>query len=107
MTDAYRVDPEHLRAAARGFVDVADLLQRAEGRVAGVLDAAGPCWGDDESGQQFAAQYVPGATQTRAAFGQYTAALGEVERMLADMAATYTRADEGWASGFRGGAANP
>src|SRR3979409_2527191 len=61
MTGMMRVDTDGLRAADPAFRDLSPSGGTVLTRLAGVLDAAGSCWGNDQTGASFAQSYVPGA----------------------------------------------
>jgi hypothetical protein len=60
-----RVDTDGLRAAEPALRNLSSSVGVVLTRLAGVLDAAGCCWGSDEIGATFAESYVPGARLVR------------------------------------------
>lgn len=58
MADGMKVDPEALRGRSPQFAAAADKLTKAFEDLKQVRDAEGPCWGDDEAGQQFGTEYA-------------------------------------------------
>ena len=65
MTGTMRVDTAGLRAAEPALRYLSTSVGTMLTRLAGVLDAAGCCWGNDQIGASFAESYVPGARLVR------------------------------------------
>ncbi|MGC7093261.1 WXG100 family type VII secretion target [Amycolatopsis lurida] len=64
----FTLDPDAATTAAGKLNIAADQLEDAGKALADALAAEGACWGDDESGQEFAKDYVPGAEGAVKAF---------------------------------------
>ncbi|MFI1463111.1 hypothetical protein [Nocardia carnea] len=62
MNDLY-ADPAALRATGPRFTAVADDVATAAGRLRGVIEAEGECWGTDQLGQAFSKDYKPGEVE--------------------------------------------
>jgi uncharacterized protein YukE len=58
----FEVEPAALRGAAGSFISEADALGDLAVKLDQFLVNLGPCWGADEVGQRFAADYQPAAT---------------------------------------------
>jgi len=101
MPDGFEVQPDRLRSGATGFGGSGDTLSTAGTTLGNALDAQGECWGNDESGQTFAEDYVPGAEQVRAAFTSLAEALQAIRTALDESANSYENTDAGGADGYR------
>ncbi|MDI2128510.1 hypothetical protein [Yinghuangia seranimata] len=58
-TDGFSLHPNDLRVAAGVFATEGAALQHAVTAWQEAVAKAGECWGGDESGKKFAADYVP------------------------------------------------
>jgi hypothetical protein len=65
MSETMWVDPAGLRDAEPGFRYLSSSFSDTLTRLAGVLDAAGCCWGSDQVGARFAENYLPGVQLVR------------------------------------------
>ncbi|GAA4550627.1 WXG100 family type VII secretion target [Amycolatopsis samaneae] len=65
----FTADPEAVKSAAGGLEVAADNLEDAAKELQSALSAQGECWGDDDSGKEFAKDYVPGAQGAVEGFG--------------------------------------
>src|SRR5258705_11464688 len=65
MTDIMRVDTAGLRGAEPAVRYLSWSAASMLARLTGVLDAAGDCWGSDQTGTAFAESYLPGAQLVR------------------------------------------
>jgi WXG100 family type VII secretion target len=101
MPDGFEVQPDRLRAGASGFGGAGDALSTAGTTLGSALDAQGQCWGNDESGQTFAKDYVPNAQQVREAFGSLAQALQAIKTALDESANSYEGTDNSGAAGYR------
>lgn len=81
-------------SAARGLRDAADQLNQAGQTLRSALAAQGPCWGDDESGDEFAKDYVPGAQGATEAFGSLSEALSALYQNIASAMEQYSGTDD-------------
>jgi hypothetical protein len=54
MTDPLQVTPSRLRAVANDLADLSSRMNDVWTTLGGKLDATGPVWGDDSTGDQFA-----------------------------------------------------
>ena len=93
MTDGFEVDPAALARHADEFPALADRATAIHRELAAALDAAGPCWGDDEAGHVFAAGHVAPAGQTMDTLGTLPGQLADVGDGLTSMARAYQRSD--------------
>jgi uncharacterized protein YukE len=80
------MDPDAVRDGATKFGPAADQLTDAGAALQTVVDSLGQCWGTDDSGKQFAKDYVPAAQQAMQAFGQLSQALLTVQQKLSAVA---------------------
>ncbi|MFJ1457236.1 WXG100 family type VII secretion target [Nocardia sp. N2S4-5] len=78
MGESLHVDPGGLRAHGAAFLDAADRAQQIFDRLTDALAEAGPCWGDDEPGKQFAVNYTPDADRTVSGFREVMRALRDL-----------------------------
>lgn len=93
MGESLHVDPEGLRAYGAAFLHAADRAQQIFDRLTDALSEAGPCWGDDEPGKQFAEHYTPDADRTVAGFREVTRALRELGDAVTGASSSYNDAD--------------
>lgn len=87
MTATMRVDSAGLRAAEPSMRELSSSVGATLARLAGVLDAAGRCWGGDDIGTTFARSYLPGAQLVRDALSHLSddvAGMGEAIVAAAD-----------------------
>ncbi|TVT14927.1 WXG100 family type VII secretion target [Amycolatopsis rhizosphaerae] len=89
----FTTDPDAVLSSARGLRDAADQLREAGQALGSALAAQGECWGDDESGKEFAKDYVPGAKGATEAFGSLTEALTSLYENIAAAMEQYSGAD--------------
>ncbi|PWW63481.1 WXG100 family type VII secretion target [Actinokineospora spheciospongiae] len=97
------IQPDVAARAAERFAAAAERLAGVAATLEGALGAAGECWGDDESGQEFAKDYVPGADGTAQGFAAVVEGLRNVHRGLADTARSYRDTEGTNTAGFGGG----
>jgi uncharacterized protein YukE len=64
----YEMDPDAVKTGAGRFGPVADGLADAKSELENALNSIGECWGNDDSGKEFAKDYVPGSKQAVEAF---------------------------------------
>lgn len=93
MGESLRVDPEGLRAHGGAFLDAADRAQQIFDRLTEALSEAGPCWGDDEPGKQFATNYTPDADHAVTGFRDLTRALRELGAAVTGASGKYDDQD--------------
>jgi uncharacterized protein YukE len=87
------MDPDVVRDGATKLGPAADQLTAAGRALQTAVDSLGQCWGTDESGNQFAHEYVPAAQQATQAFGQLAQALLSVQKELSAVADTQQNTD--------------
>ncbi|MCP2163968.1 WXG100 family type VII secretion target [Goodfellowiella coeruleoviolacea] len=100
MTNGYEVDPASLTAESAGFATQGDAVIDVRDRLVNALNAEGPCWGDDDTGQEFAAEYLPGVEQMVRAFTDLASGLVEVRNQLVGMAQQYEQVEQDQQRGF-------
>lgn len=88
------VDPEGLRRSARGFTDGSRELGQTRERLDGRLSAEGNCWGADEAGKHFEADYLTPSRHVLQTFGELTKALAAIKANLDEMADNYETAED-------------
>jgi hypothetical protein len=86
MTGTMRVDTDGLRAAEPALRHLSTSVGTVLTRLAGVLDAAGCCWGNDQIGASFAESYVPGARLVRDALPSLRDDVAQVGRAIVAVA---------------------
>jgi uncharacterized protein YukE len=101
MPDGFTVQPDRIRAGATGVGGAGDALSTAGTTLGGALDAQGQCWGNDESGQSFAKDYVPNSQKVRDAFGSLSEALQAIKKALDESANAYEGVDSTSATGYK------
>lgn len=100
-SDGFTVDPARMRTGATKFDTAADMLEDACARLESGLAAQGECWGGDESGQEFAKDYVPGQQQAVEAFRSLAQALRNVRSNVDANATAHESTDQAGAASFR------
>jgi CRISPR/Cas system type I-B associated protein Csh2 (Cas7 group RAMP superfamily) len=63
MGDSLYVDTSQLERSSSSFQRLGTRMHHIFGQLSTAIDTAGPCWGDDETGRQFAEQYEKPAGQ--------------------------------------------
>jgi uncharacterized protein YukE len=101
MPDGFNVQTDRLRRGADGFGSSGDALAQAGTTLGSALDAQGQCWGNDESGQTFAKDYVPNAQKVRDAIGSLAEALHAIKTALVESANSYENVDTKSRDGYR------
>ncbi|MBO0856184.1 MAG: hypothetical protein J2P18_20735, partial [Nocardia sp.] len=70
-----RVDPAELAALGQQLLALADRAAQLHEKAQSIVHTAGPCWGDDEPGRQFADTYLPDAGAISGKASQFVQAL--------------------------------
>ena len=99
-TGGVRMDPGVVRDSAAKFGPAGDDLNTADTALQQVINSVGQCWGGDESGQQFAKDYVPAAQQAVQAFGQLAQAMRGIQQNLTTVANSTQGTDTSSAQGI-------
>lgn len=94
MAGGFNVQTDRLRRGADGFGSSGDALSQAGTTLGSALDAQGECWGNDESGQTFAEDYVPNSQNVRDAFGSLAEALQAIKTALEESANSYENVED-------------
>jgi uncharacterized protein YukE len=90
-----RINPDGVRAAA-ARIDTAGADFAGHGReLMNKLTGEGPCWGDDESGQNFAKDYVPSADALTKAIYDVSQAIVQIAANLRTQADAAQQTDTG------------
>ena len=71
----FTADPDAVLRAMPGLNTAADGLDDAAKALQSALSAQGNCWGDDDSGKEFAKDYVPGSQGAVEGFANLVQAL--------------------------------
>jgi hypothetical protein len=71
----YTIDVDAVQAGAAKLSIGADQLEEAAKELQNALQAQGDCWGDDDSGKEFAKDYVPGSQGAIEGFANLVAGL--------------------------------
>lgn len=90
----FAIDPEAAASAATELGSAADQLAAAGTALADALAATGACWGDDESGQEFAKDYVPGSEGAVRAFTSLAEGLRGMRESVVAAMTTYRTVDD-------------
>ncbi|MBB4905768.1 WXG100 family type VII secretion target [Actinophytocola algeriensis] len=101
MAGGFNVQTDRLRSGAGGFGESGDALSQAGTTLGSALDGQGECWGNDESGQSFAKDYVPNSQKVRDAFGSLAEALQAIKTALEESANSYENVDDQGATEYR------
>ncbi|WP_158852594.1 WXG100 family type VII secretion target [Saccharothrix deserti] len=99
----FGIDPEAAAGAAAELASAADQLEAARTALADALSASGACWGGDESGQEFAKDYVPGSEGAVRAFTSLVEGLRGMRGSVVDAMATYRAVEDTNADTFTRG----
>jgi hypothetical protein len=94
MTDPLQVTPSRLRAVANDLADLSSRMNDVWSSLEGKLDAAGPVWGDDSTGRQFADGYNPQAEGVRKAGDAQRGFLDEQSENLLAAETTFGKQDQ-------------
>ncbi|WP_328392234.1 hypothetical protein [Nocardia sp. NBC_00416] len=94
-----RVDQEALQASRPAIAKVADRVAAAVNAARTVIDAEGECWGGDEIGQNFAAQYGPGAAEGLTGLDLLSQAVNGVGDGVGAVATDFGNQDQNTAAG--------
>ncbi|WP_235926293.1 WXG100 family type VII secretion target [Actinokineospora pegani] len=97
------IQPDVATRAAARFSAAAEQLAGVASALENALSAVGECWGGDESGQEFAKDYVPGADGTQRGLGAVAEGLRNVHQGLLDTARAYEDTEHTATSSFGGG----
>jgi uncharacterized protein YukE len=99
----FGINPEAATTAAADLGSAADQLEAAGSALANALAAVGACWGGDESGQEFAKDYVPGSEGTVQAFTSVVEGLRGMRGSVVDAMTTYRAVEDAHADAFTRG----
>ncbi len=75
-------DPNEIRSGGTKIGRAGDDLHHAVDTLDAALRAQGDCWGNDEAGQKFAQQYVPGHAEVLNGLRQLSDKLHEINNNL-------------------------
>ncbi|MGH3387965.1 MAG: WXG100 family type VII secretion target [Actinomadura sp.] len=89
------VEPEGLKRSAKGFTEGSRGLTQTQEQLAADLAAEGRCWGADETGEQFEADYLSTSQDVLKAFGELAKGLSAIKAGLDEMAKNYEVAEDG------------
>lgn len=89
------VDPEGLKRSAKGFTEGSRDLTQTHEQLDGKLAAEGKCWGADETGKQFEADYLKPSQDVLKTFGELAKGLSAIKAGLDEMAKNYETAEDG------------
>jgi uncharacterized protein YukE len=90
----YTMDPDAVKDGAGKFGPVADQLDDATTALTNAIHSLGNCWGDDDSGKEFAKDYVPGSQQAVDAFGSLAESIRGMQKNITDGAAAHQNTNE-------------
>ncbi|WP_051771692.1 WXG100 family type VII secretion target [Saccharothrix sp. NRRL B-16314] len=96
----FDVNVAGLRQGAGRFGAAGDALDGVMQALDSALKAEGQCWGGDESGQAFAAEYVRNSEATLNAFKELAQALDGIRTGVEASADAYEGSDQGNATGI-------
>jgi uncharacterized protein YukE len=99
----FTADPESVMTGATGLKIAADQLEDAGKELQAALAAQGECWGTDDSGKEFAKDYVPGAQGAADAFGSLVEGLRGLYKNVETAMTTITAAEDQAANTFTKG----
>ncbi|GAB2712867.1 WXG100 family type VII secretion target [Nocardia thraciensis] len=98
MSDEIRVDPDTLRHDSARMAELGDRVGRTHAGLRDCLAAAEGCWGDDDLGTAFAANFEPHAHQLLANLRAMEESLRDTARQVANAAGDFEAQDIGGAS---------
>jgi hypothetical protein len=90
----FTAKPDAVLRASSGLTTAADGLDSALKALQGALDAQGACWGDDDSGKEFAKDYVPGSQGAVEGFANLVQGLRGLQQNIAKSMKALSGADE-------------
>ncbi|GGP65484.1 WXG100 family type VII secretion target [Saccharothrix coeruleofusca] len=96
----FSIEPDVAEDSAARLGSAADQLEAARRALVDALAACGACWGGDESGQEFAKDYVPGADGAVEAFGSLVEGLRGMRGSVVDAMTTYQAVEDANADSF-------
>lgn len=91
----FSIQPDVAASAATKLGSAGDQLANVGRALADALAAEGACWGGDESGQEFAKDYVPGADGAVKAFTSLADGLRSMKQAVTDAMTAYESTDQG------------
>jgi hypothetical protein len=94
MTNGFEVDPAALTRHAAEFPALAGRAGAIHAELSAALQAAGTCWGDDETGRAFAAGHVPPAGRTLTQLSALGGRLADVGDRFTTTARAYQQSDQ-------------
>ncbi|MCE7005720.1 hypothetical protein LWC34_23250 [Kibdelosporangium philippinense] len=100
MSSELKINPDGVRGGATRLDGVGTDFTKDAGDLKSKLQAEGQPWGDDESGQNFAKDYVPAADAISKAVGDVAAALTQIAKNLKAQADAHQSTDTGSARTF-------
>lgn len=99
----FSIEPDVAKESSSTLGDAADRLEAAATALTQALAAAGQCWGADESGQEFAKDYVPGSEGAVKAFASLAEGLRAMRGSVVDAMTAYETIEDGSARTFSRG----
>jgi len=90
----FTAEPDAVLRASNGLITAADGLDNAAKALQAALAAQGECWGSDESGKEFAKDYVPGAQGAVEGFTNLVQGLRGMQQNVAKSMKALSGADE-------------
>ena len=90
----FTAEPDAVLRASNGLVTAADGLDGALKALQGALSGQGECWGNDDSGKEFAKDYVPGAQGAVDGFTNLVEGLRGMQQNVAKSMKALSGADE-------------
>jgi len=94
MPNGYTVDPSALESSSPEYGDHARQLTDIYNELTSKLLAEGDCWGNDDAGRSFAANYVGPAINALESMRQHSEGLVTISEGVYDWARNYISADE-------------
>jgi uncharacterized protein YukE len=88
------VEPAALKRSAKGFTEGSRELTRTHEKLDAALAAEGRCWGTDETGERFEADYLQAGQGALKAFGELAERLSAIKAGLDEMATTHEAAED-------------
>jgi uncharacterized protein YukE len=97
----FEVEPAALRGAAGSFISEADALREVATKLDQYLANLGPCWGADEVGQRFAADYQPAAATVLNNLSALSTGLHRIGAALRAIGDNYEHVDQRFTTATR------
>lgn len=90
----FTADPEAAKTATAKLGLAADQLDDAGKELMAAINSLGQCWGNDEAGQSFAKDYVPGSEGSSEGFANIVEALRGMQHNVERSMTAFTNTED-------------